>query len=937
MPNPSDINPPTLMSEHPPVWLGRLLLVLIVYVAVLSAWLVTGAGGPQVIHYVALLSASPAAAVPIIMSVTAARYTAADSRRMAWKFVSAALALYFIGDQIGVCAWLLGRDPFPGPADVFYCSFYVALTIASILLIRSTPVRVQWVQLLLDATIFVVGFGAFFWFLVIRPATSAAAVSSLGQLLAQLYAALDCMLLLLLGVVLLAGSTSGDSARRSSLYLLIGFVTMFMADIVWSLAKLRGHYLPGQFQDVLYLLYNVPLAAAGYEQLRVAAAPPRQTASSSDTLSRAMPYAAMFAAFIVLVYFTRSDVLGPSTVMTMVVFALTLLMMVRQTIVLRSDALIREQNAARLVEERYASLIANAADVIMIIDPNGMLRFVSPASERLLGLRPGEMTGKMLADVWSGEAHGRLREFLADIAATPSGTVGPVEFQFLRDARRCVIECVGSNLTQDSAVAGYALNLRDISERKALEEQLRHLAFHDPLTLLANRSLLRDRVQHALSLAQRGSGSVVVMFLDLDHFKHVNDTLGHDAGDRLLQTVSQRLIKATRQSDTVARLGGDEFAVLLEGCESHAQVELLADKLIETLSAPIHLGGTEVRVGASIGVAWCDQEADAETLLSNADVAMYQAKSAGKSRHVTFQPHMQDALRERLRLETDIDRALANHEFFLEYQPIVDLGSLSLLGVEALVRWRHPEVGVLMPSRFIQVIEERGQVAKLGRWVLNQACREMCAWRASIAGGGELRLAVNISGRHLQHDDLIGDVRTALQESRLEPGNLVIELTESTIMHKTDAILARFHGLKALGVRLAIDDFGVGYSSLSYLHRFPIDILKIDRSFVSQLVDSNKGSELARAVITLGETLGLDTVAEGIESDAQIAALLALGCVAGQGYIFQKADTLERLFGSSFVARRRELWTVQATQDTLSPTGRYKALNDLHRRHGVVG
>jgi len=381
----------------------------------------------------------------------------------------------------------------------------------------------------------------------------------------------------------------------------------------------------------------------------------------------------------------------------------------------------------------------------------------------------------------------------------------------------------------------------------------------------------------------------------------------------------------------VARLGGDEFAVLVEGCESRSQVELLAEKLLATLSAPIVLNGTEVRVGASIGVAWFEQETDAETLLSNADIAMYHAKAADRGRCVTFQTHMQDALRERLRLENDIDRALANHEFFLEYQPIVDLGSRSLLGVEALVRWRHPEAGILMPACFIHVIEERGQIARLDRWVLNQACRELCAWRTGIAGGNELRLAVNISALHLQHGDLVGEVETALQEYGLEPGNLVLELTEGTIMHKTDAILERFRGLKALGVRLAIDDFGVGYSSLSYLHSFPIDILKIDRSFIGQLGDSAKGSELACAVITLGETMGLDTIAEGIEYEAQIDALLALGCVAGQGFLFQKADSLERLSGSSFVARRNELWTAQSAHEALSPTGRFQALKELRR------
>jgi diguanylate cyclase (GGDEF)-like protein/PAS domain S-box-containing protein len=607
-------------------------------------------------------------------------------------------------------------------------------------------------------------------------------------------------------------------------------------------------------------------------------------------------------------------------------------LMVRQSVGLREDALIRERRAARMVEERYASLIANASDVIMIVAPDGIVRFASPASERTLGLPPEQITGRRLADLWAGEDAEKLRMFLTELAATSSGTVGPVEFRIDRGSKRCVFESVGSNLTEDPAVRGLALNFRDISERKALEEQLRQMAFHDPLTLLANRNLFRDRVQHALTLVQRGQCSVAVMFLDLDNFKNINDSLGHDAGDRLLQAVAQRIVKTTRSSDTVARLGGDEFAVLAEGIDTVAEIERLADALIEALDLPFKLDGMEVRVGASIGVALSSAQAGAETLLSNADIAMYHAKAAGKNRHVTFQSQMQDKLHERLRLEADIGRALAQGEFFLEYQPIVDLGTRSLLGVEALVRWRHPEAGVLLPGRFIQVVEECGQIVKLGRWVLKQACRDFGQWRTAVAGGAGLRLAVNISGRHLQHGELVHDVAQALREAGLEARNLVIELTESTTMYNTDANLERFHRLKALGVRLAIDDFGTGYSSLSYLHRFPIDILKIDRSFVSRLTNSDNGPELARAVITLGETLGLETVAEGIELEPQVAALLALGCVAGQGFLFAAAGSLEELSNSSFVAVRNALWTTQSAREELSATGRYRALRALARR-----
>jgi diguanylate cyclase (GGDEF)-like protein/PAS domain S-box-containing protein len=904
---------------------GVLFFGLAVYVGICTAWMLTGVGGPEVTHYVGLMSDGPAAFASLIIAAVTVRQTARGPLRSAWILLSVAQALYFVGIAIGTASWLHGQDPFPGIADICYCAFYPVLAAASLFLIRAAAVRIPWIQLSLDATIFVVGFGAFFWFLVIRPAALHTEVDFLKQALSLAYLGLDCIVLLMLGVLLLAGGGHAGG-RRVPLLLLGGFATMFMGDILWSLAKVRGYYLPGQFQDVLYLCCYVPLAAAGRVQMRTIATPARAVSSTSDALARSLPYGAMLAAFLVLVYFARGDIGGPATIMTMIVFALTLLFMVRQTVVLRGDALVRERRAARMVEDRYASLIANASDVIMIVDPDGALRFASPASERTLGLKPEEINGRNLPELWMGEDGEKLRRFLAEVAATPAGTVGPVELRIERGDKRYVVESVGSNLSEDPAVQGLALNFRDISERKALEEQLRQLAFHDPLTLLANRNLFRDRVQHALTLAQCGQSSVAVMFLDLDNFKNINDSLGHDAGDRLLQAVAQRIVQTTRSSDTVARLGGDEFAVLLEGIEARTDVERLADGLIEVLDAPFSLDGREVRVAASIGIAFAAAEAGAEVLLSNADIAMYHAKAAGKNRHVTFQPQMQDLLRERLRLEADITRALANEEFFLEYQPIVDLGTKSLLGVEALVRWRHPEAGVLLPARFIHVLEECGQIVKLGRWVLKQACRDVCAWRGAVAGGAGLRLAVNISGRHLQHGELVHDVAQALSESGLEPGNLVIELTESTIMYNTDANLDRFHRLKALGVRLAIDDFGTGYSSLSYLHRFPIDILKIDRSFVSRLTNSDNGPELARAVITLGETLGLDTVAEGIELEPQVGALLALGCVAGQGFLFAKAASLEQLSKSPFVARRNALWTAQSAREELSATGRFKAL-----------
>lgn len=899
-------------SQVAPRSLDRLLIALGLYVAVGATWMLSGAGGHWVTFYVGLFYKLPAEAVFISVAVVTARRMATGPLRAAWWSLAAALALYLTGDVIGAVSWLVGRDPFPGPSDIFYCAFYLPLMAATLWLIRSGAVRVPWSQLLLDASIFVIGFGAFFWYLVVQPAALHAHLGVTKEALSEVYLSLDSFCLLLLGVLLLTGSgNAGD--WRIPLLLLVGFTAMFLGDIFWSLAKVRGYYLPGGVQDVLYLACYLPLTIAGREQRRAVAAPAREASRLSDALARSLPYAAMPAAFLVLMYLSRGGLGHQATLMIGVVFALTLLLMFRQSVVLR------------IAEQHYASLVANSSDVFMIVGASGVVRFASPAASRTLGWKPEEIKGKSLVGLWD-DADGRLRNFVDDIARTPAGVVGPIEMQVGRTSQ--VVEVFGNNLMRDPAVRGLALNFHDISKRKVLEDKLRQLAFHDPLTLLANRNLFRDRVQHALVRAQRGEPGAAVMFLDIDNFKNINDSLGHDIGDRLLQAVAGRIVQTCRPADTVARLGGDEFGVLLEGARHAGQVQAVADRLIESLAEPLLLDGREVRVTASIGVAFSDSDIPADSLLSNADLAMYHAKAAGKNRRVSFQPQMQSLLKERLQLEAGIGRAFAQDEFFLEYQPIVDLGTRILLGVEALVRWHHPEAGLLMPDRFIPVLEDCGQIAALGRWVLQRACRDFGAWRSSTAHTSGLRLAVNISARHLQHGDLAHDVLEAIEDSGFAADDLVIELTESTMMHDTEVNLGRFHHLKSLGVRLAIDDFGTGYSSLSYLHRFPIDILKIDRSFVNGLTGSPDGPNLSRAIITLGETLGLDVVAEGIELESQVAALLELGCVAGQGFLFARPCALDRLSNSEWVERRAALQGAQELRRQLAATDLFASCRD---------
>ncbi len=912
-------------------WTGWVTIGVAVYIAV-AIYITVGDFGPSpALDVYLLFNDTPASLAAALLAVLAARAAPELATRRTWTFLAAALVTYITGNLIDAFYRLQALDPFPSMADVVYLTFYALLLSAFVIAIRSSALRMPWGRLLLDSVILVLGFGTFFWYFVISPAAAANQEDFARFVLSQAYIALDCLMLMAIGVLLM-NSTRGPLSRNTLLLLTAGFSVMFLADIVWATSVVTHQYLPGGFSDVLYLSCYVGLTAAAHSQIRDRSRSGSRSAPVNAAVTQAVPYAAMLMSFLVLVYFASGDSSNPVTVMTVSIFILAVLVMARQSVILRDDAQSRQRRAVNLVEARFASLIRHASDVIMIVDDNGCIQYASPAVERTFALQQDDLIGRKLSEIWIEADRERLATFLAEVTATHGIAVGPVELSVGTTAKRFILECVGSNLLTDPAVKGLALNLRDVTERKTLEDQLRQLAFHDPLTLLANRSLFRNRVDHALAVARRTGQQVAVLMIDLDNFKNVNDSMGHDAGDRLLQTAAQRLVKCTRADDTVARLGGDEFAVLLEGIAKPEHAENIAEVVTRAFGAPLQIDGSDLNVTTSIGVALAQPGDDTEHVLRNADIAMYGAKSAGKGRHVVFHSSMQQLLRERLRLEDDIGQALLQEEFFLEFQPIVDLQTTELLGVEALVRWQHPEQGRLMPGQFIPTAEETGQVIELGQWVLLDACRRLQQWRSSIAAGNGLRLAVNISGRHLQQGDLVADVRHALELSGLEPECLLIELTESTIMQNTEGNLTRLKELKALGVRLAIDDFGTGYSSLSYLHRFPIDILKIDRSFVSRLTESSEGPKLARAVVMLGETLGLETVAEGVELEDQVTHLLQLGCVAAQGYLFSYPVRLEDITSSPFAVRREQLRRAHSDYDSLTATGRYKVADMIGGR-----
>ncbi len=550
-------------------------------------------------------------------------------------------------------------------------------------------------------------------------------------------------------------------------------------------------------------------------------------------------------------------------------------------------------------QARFAAFVQRSSDVVTVVDDQNVIRYQSPAVTRVFGYSPTENLGVNLRELLHPED--RRRVFGLILAAQQEGRESEMVECRVRhsDGSWRYAETAVSSMLHDPEVRGVILNTRDVSERKALEDALAHQAFHDSLTKLANRALFKDRVDHALARAARRGRELAVMLLDLDGFKAVNDSLGHDAGDELLVAVAGRLMECVRPTDTAARLGGDEFAVLVEDLASPGDYAVVATRVLESLQAPFHIHGKDIFVRGSIGIAMCgDGDNTSDELLRNADVAMYMAKAEGKNRYELFNPSMHSAMLERLDIEADLRRAVERGEFVLHYQPTVVLQTGRIAGVEALVRWNHPERGLIPPVEFISIAEETGLIVPLGEWVLREACRQTRQWHLEHQTEPPLKISVNLSARQLQQEGLVRMVEQVLEETGLDPSTLTLEITESTVMNDHVTSIVRLNQLKALGLRIAVDDFGTGYSSLSYLRRFPIDVLKIDRSFVDGAADGSQKRALLRTIVDLGRTLNLETVAEGIEQPEELQQLRSLDCELGQGYYFARpleADAVEEL------------------------------------------
>lgn len=875
------------------------LSVTLVVVATLGwvALLLLSTGQPEQAQLVSNVGLTVSALGASLAAVRRSRGCTGAMRRF-WMLLGAAAGSW--GSGQAVWTWyesILGREvPFPSPADIGYLGMPVLATAALLSLPLAAPTLAGRARTILDGLTVAASLLVCSWVLVLGTVFRAGSEGMLlEQAISLAYPIGDTVLITIVIYTALQVRHQGASPPAVSLPLVgTGLVAFAIADSGFSYLTAIGAYSSGSGIDIGWFL--------GYVLILVAALRPAarfdSIADVDDDRLAAPPRGALLPSTAVILALLTTGVeifrTGQTDLFVSWVRSLIMVLLVsRQLLTLRENRYLTHHLEQRVHErtseltasrERFAALVQHSSDVVTIIDADARVQYQSASSERLLGFQPSQIEGTSLCDLMTPARATDFLKAFSRVATKPLGVHSMRTTWRHADGGTRDVELTITNLLDNPHVSGLVVNSRDVTDRTTLEAELLHQAFHDSLTGLANRALFRDRLVHALQREGRADGGVAIMFLDLDGFKEINDTLGHSTGDELLVLVASRLRHELSAGDTVARFGGDEFAILIE---DPLDAPLLAQRIGVALQQPFTFGAHLVQVSASIGIA-ASNAADATTaeqLLRNADLAMYQAKAAGESSFVIYDPSMHASLVERLQMESDLRSAVEHDQFIVHYQPLIDLKSGHIQGAEALVRWVHPDRGLVGPDSFIPLAESTGLIHRLGLWVLRESCEQTMEWQRSSPELHDLKISVNVSARQLPDPELFAHVRDILAETGLRASCLTLEMTESVLMDDSDEIRSNLVALREMGVRLAIDDFGTGYSSLSYLHRFPVDVLKIDRSFIERLSTSGDVA-LVSTIIRLGQTMQLETVAEGIEHAEEMLMLRRQGCTTGQGFYF---------------------------------------------------
>jgi diguanylate cyclase (GGDEF)-like protein/PAS domain S-box-containing protein len=862
--------------------------LVVVVTAAVSAFLASGPGGPVTRGTLAELATALMAAAAGVAGILRA-HGRSGRMRSVWAAVGLGALVYAFGGRLVPS----GIRP-----DLGYLGMVPLVSLGLLLVPVARQSVANRIRSVVDGLMIAASLVLISWIFVLKPLLAAGGGTGYDLDVRLAYPISD---VLLATVVLYMFAVLRRGGRDSVPLMLIGtaMLTIGVCDSARSYSTLDASYRPGGLVDIGWLVgFALVLLAARHagDAVPALAAPAAADGETDDRQPFAIlvPYAAVVGTLLISVVWFAIAGHGDAF-FGWCRSVLILLIVTRQLLTLLENrhltAYLESRVAKRTAElyareQRFRALVRQSSESVAVVEPDSTVRYQSESIERIFGYPAAQLVGQRLVDAAGPVAGTRIAAAIESVLGTPyASTTIEVAFQHRVTGRPRQSEMTVTNLLDDASVNGIVLNTRDVHDAHELQEQLVHEAYHDGLTQLASRALFREKLEQALDGCRR-TDDVAILFLDLDGFKEVNDSLGHAAGDQLLVQVADRLRDSVRAGDTVARFGGDEFAVLVESIVARADAETVADRIVEAVGAPVVIDGRELHVGASIGIASAADAADMEQLLRNADLAMYKAKSGGGSGYAMYDPHMHNALVQRLELESDLRVALERAELALHYQPTVDLVTGEIVGFEALVRWHHPTRGVVAPFDFIGIAESTGLIVPLGRWVLAEACRQAVAWGAGT--GRRLKMAVNVSVRQFEDCDLAAMVSEVIAETGMPVDQLCLEMTESVLLTDTDENLTQLLRLKALGVTLAMDDFGTGYSSLAYLRRFPMDTLKIDRSFVDRLGGDSEDVALVRTIVRLGQSLGMSTVAEGIEDAAQLAALRELGCDLAQGYFLSR-------------------------------------------------